>query len=148
MLVYAQPTQLADHVVVSKSHHTLTLFAHGVALHTYTVALGRANGAKQQQSDHKTPEGHYVIDGRNPHSRFHVALHVSYPNASDRARAAKSHVSPGGDIEIHGVLPSINLLGQLQHAIDWTDGCIAVTNAEIDEIYRVVPNNTPVDIEP
>lgn len=141
-------TQQADRIVVSKSGHTLTLYAHKVAIHTYKVSLGRSAGAKRQQGDHRTPEGRYVIDGRNPHSAFHLALHISYPNADDRARAAAAHTAPGGDIMIHGLRNGLGIVGPLQRSFDWTDGCIAVTDAEIDEIYRAVPNNIPIDIQP
>jgi murein L,D-transpeptidase YafK len=142
------PAEQVDHIVVSKSHHTLALLAKGQTLHTYAVALGRAAGVKQQQGDHRTPEGHYVIDARNPHSGFHLALHVSYPNSADRAHALTLHQPPGGDVEIHGLAFGFGFLGRLQHIADWTDGCIAVTNSEIEEIYRLVPNGTPVDIAP
>jgi murein L,D-transpeptidase YafK len=131
---------------LSKSHHTLTLYAHGTVLHTYSVALGRGSGQKQFEGDHKTPEGHYVVDAKNPHSRFHLALHLSYPNAADRTRAAAAHRSPGSDVEIHGLPQALAILGPLQHAIDWTSGCIAVANAEMDELYRLVPTGTSVDI--
>ncbi len=138
----------ADRIVVSKSHHTLTLMAAGKAIRSYSVALGRATGPKQFEGDHKTPEGHYFVDGHKPNSRFHRALHLSYPDPADRSRAVAAHRSPGSDIEIHGVLPAVALIGRMQHLVDWTDGCIALTNAEIDEVYNSVPDGTPVDIEP
>jgi len=143
-----QPEQLADQIVVVKSTHTMTLFAKGVPIHIYQVALGRAPGRKLQQGDHRTPEGHYFIDSRNPHSGFHLALHVSYPNADDRARSAAAHAPTGGDVMIHGLPPQFAFLGYLHRETDWTDGCIAVTDAEIEEIYRIVPNNTPIEIRP
>jgi len=142
------PSRLADHIVVDKSTHTMTLFAKGAPIHTYAVALGRTNGRKLQQGDHRTPEGHYLIDSRNPHSAFHLALHVSYPNADDRTRASAAHTPAGGDIMIHGLPDRFAFLGSMHRAIDWTDGCVAVTNAEIEEIYQLVPNNTPIDIQP
>jgi murein L,D-transpeptidase YafK len=141
-------TQSADRIVVSKSHHTLTLQAKGQSIRTYNVALGRANGPKQQQGDHRTPEGHYVIDGRNPNSAFHMDLHVSYPSVADRAHALALHQPPGGDIEIHGLPATFSLVGRLHRLVDWTDGCIAVSNSEMEEIYLLVPNGTPIDIEP
>ena len=147
-LVPTSPIPRADHIVVTKSTHTMTLFTHGRILRTYRVALGQAAGPKQQQNDLRTPEGHYTVDGHNPHSSCHLALHLSYPNAADRARARALHVSPGGDVEIHGIFPGIVPLGSSDHYADWTYGCLAVTNAEIEEIYRLVPDGTPVDIEP
>jgi murein L,D-transpeptidase YafK len=133
----------ADHVVVRKSDHMLTLFAHGEVLHTYRVALGRTSGAKQQQGDNRTPEGHYQINGHNAHSSCHLALHISYPNADDKA-----HHRTGGDVEIHGLPNGFGYIGSLHRTTDWTYGCIAVTDAEMDEIYRLVPDGTPIDIQP
>lgn len=145
----APPTaQFADHIVVVKSTHTMTLFAKGAPIHIYQVALGRSTGRKLRQGDHRTPEGHYLIDSRNPHSGFHLSLHLSYPNPDDRTRVAIEHASPGGDVMIHGLPDRYAFLGSLHRAKDWTDGCIAVTNAEIEEIYRLVPNNTPIEIRP
>ncbi len=141
-------TGQADRIVVTKSTHTLVLYSHGAVLRTYQVALGRASGPKQQQGDNRTPEGHYRIDAHNPHSSAHLSLHISYPNADDRARAMAAHRQPGGDIMIHGLPNGFGYLGGLHRATDWTFGCIAVTDEEMDEIYRLVPNNTPIDIEP
>jgi murein L,D-transpeptidase YafK len=141
--------QLADRVVVVKSAHTLTLYSHGQILKSYKVALGRgADGPKDHQGDHKTPEGEYILDGKNAHSRFHLALHVSYPNNTDRLRAQKEGRDPGGAIMVHGVAWGFGWLGSLEHQIDWTDGCIAVTNSEIEEIWRLVPVGTPIEIKP
>jgi murein L,D-transpeptidase YafK len=118
-------------------------------LKTYKVALSREPvGAKERTGDHKVPEGEYVVDSKNPHSRFHLALHISYPNAADRERARKLGVKPGGNIEIHGLDSKYAWVGSLQRQVDWTDGCIAVTNAEIEEISAMVPLGTPVEIRP
>ena len=118
-------------------------------LKTYSVALGTVPvGAKEKQGDHKTPEGNYVIDARNSHSRFHLALHISYPRAEDKARARKLGVSPGGDIMIHGLESRFAFLGALHRQTDWTDGCIAVTNPEIEEIWQLAPVGTTVEIRP
>ncbi len=137
-------SQKADRILVVKSEHTLTLYSHGAVLHTYKVALGRGgSGPKQQQGDNRTPEGHYQIAGHNAHSTCHLALRISYPNADDRA-----HHRTGGDVEIHGLPNGFGYLGALHRATDWTYGCIGVTDPEIEEIYRLVPDGTPIDILP
>ncbi|HLW51879.1 MAG TPA: L,D-transpeptidase family protein [Candidatus Angelobacter sp.] len=139
----------ADRVVIVKSERTLTLQRGGKVLKRYKVALGTNTvGPKTRQGDGKTPEGLYTIDSRNLHSQFHRSLHVSYPNAADRTRAARLKVSPGGDIMIHGLPPAYAYLGPLHRQSDWTLGCIAVTDAEIDEIWELVPNGTVVEIKP
>ncbi|HEY6374691.1 MAG TPA: L,D-transpeptidase family protein [Edaphobacter sp.] len=102
--------------------------------------------AKRREGDHETPEGFYIIDSRNAHSRFHRALHISYPNNNDSRRAEVEGVPPGGQIMIRGIQNNLGWLGPLQHEIDWTDGCIAVTDAEIDEIWNLVPIGTPIEI--
>ena len=135
----------ADLVVVDKSERTLTLYAAGRQIKTYRgVQLGDApEGHKRFQGDERTPEGRYTIDYRNPRSAYFLSLHLSYPAAADRAYAAQHGRSPGGDIFIHGQpnwLPSGRLPG------DWTDGCIALTNAEIEELWRAVPDGTPIEI--
>jgi murein L,D-transpeptidase YafK len=138
-----------DLIVVEKLAHTMTLLSNGNALKTYHVALSTVPvGAKERVGDHKVPEGKYTIDEKKLVSRFHLALHVSYPNAADRARAKKLGVDPGGEIEIHGVENKYAWLGSLQREHDWTDGCIAVTNAEIEEIYSLVAVGTAVEIRP
>jgi murein L,D-transpeptidase YafK len=140
---------LAEKVVVVKSAHSLTLYSHGQVLKSYRVALGRGEaGPKQFEGDHKTPEGNYILDQKNARSRFHLAIHVSYPNALDRQRAQKEGREPGGAIMIHGVAGGFGWLGGLQRNVDWTDGCIAVTNSEIEEIWRLVPVGTPIEIKP
>jgi murein L,D-transpeptidase YafK len=145
----ASAPQQADRIVIMKSERTLTLYRQGQILKTYKVALGsHPVGPKTQQGDHRTPEGVYTIDSRNPHSQYHLSLHVSYPNADDRARAKKLHVNPGGDIFIHGLPPAYSSLGALHRKWDWTWGCVAVTDQEIEEIWALVPNGTPVEIKP
>lgn len=123
--------------------------AHGQVIRTYRVALGGTPvGAKEQQGDHKTPEGHYILDRRNPKSQFYKAMHISYPNEQDRRKAKKKGTSPGGDIMIHGLPNGMGSLGAAHRAVDWTDGCIAVTNSEIDEIWELVADGTPIEIKP
>jgi murein L,D-transpeptidase YafK len=127
----------------------MTLLRDGRILKTYKVALSREPiGPKEREGDHRVPEGLYVVDAKNPHSKFHLALHISYPNASDRDRARKLGVKPGGNIEIHGLGPNVAWVGSLHRQIDWTDGCIAVTNSEIEEIWQLVQIGTTVEILP
>src|SRR5262249_22316214 len=134
----AAPSAQATVIVVDKTARTLTLFHDADVIKTYGVSLGRKPiGPKQREGDHRTPEGHYVIDSRNPRSSSHLALHVSYPDAADRAQAQRLGVSPGGDIMIHGLRNGLGWLGTLHRALDWTDGCIAVTNLEMDEIWSL-----------
>ncbi len=127
----------------------MELLREGKVLKTYKIALGpNSVGPKTRQGDHRTPEGIYRIDSKNAHSKFHLALHVSHPDAKDRERARKLGVSPGGDIMIHGLPDQYAYLGPLQSKYDWTDGCIAVSNAEIEEIWKLVPVGTEVEIRP
>lgn len=132
-----------------KKEHKMELFSGDTVFKTYTVALGRGGlPPKQREGDHLTPEGLYQIDHRNKNSRFYRALHVSYPNEADRERARKLGVDPGGDIMIHGIKNGLGWLGSMQRMMDWTNGCIAVTDAEMDEIWNLVPDGTPVEIRP
>jgi murein L,D-transpeptidase YafK len=146
--VHGDSVGKADQIVIEKSQHSMVLMKNGKPLRSYQVALGRSSGPKVRQGDHKTPEGQYVIDQKNAQSRFHLALHVSYPNASDKERAHDAGVDPGGAIMIHGVAKQFAWLGPLQHEVDWTDGCIAVTNPEIEGIWGLVSVGTPVEIKP
>ncbi|MGA2890577.1 MAG: L,D-transpeptidase family protein [Terracidiphilus sp.] len=141
--------QKVDSILVLKKEHVLKLLAGGKVIRTYKVALGSGGLApKEREGDGRTPEGHYVIDARNAVSHYHKALHVSYPNAEDRARAAKLGVSPGGAIMIHGLPNGMGAIGAAHRLYDWTLGCIAVTDDEIDEIWNLVPVGTPVEICP
>jgi murein L,D-transpeptidase YafK len=145
----ANPGARADHVLVLKKERTLQLFSHGKVIHSYKVALGADPvGPKTRQGDHKTPEGDYVLDRRNAHSRFYKAIHVSYPNAQDRASANKKGVAPGGDVFVHGLPNGYAWVGVSHRLKDWTDGCIAVTDEEMDQIWLLVPDGTPIEIRP
>jgi murein L,D-transpeptidase YafK len=138
-----------DRIVVMKSKRIMTLESDGQVVKTYKVALGsQPIGAKDRQGDHKTPEGEYVVDAKNANSQFFMALHLSYPNATDRVRARKLGVSPGGDVEIHGLGKKYGWIGARHRLSDWTDGCIAVTNEEIEEIFGMVAVGTRVEIQP
>lgn len=137
----------SDRIVVEKSQRRMDLMSGETVVRSHEIALGSApEGDKQQEGDGKTPEGRYVIEGRNPSSAFHLSLTISYPDAADRAAAAARNVSPGGDIFIHGAPNWWMLAGQPPG--DWTRGCIAVTKAEIEEIWRLVLDGTPVEIRP
>jgi murein L,D-transpeptidase YafK len=139
----------ADKIMVVKSAHTMSLLKGSQVFRTYRIALGRNPvGAKTRHGDHKTPEGNYIVDAKKNKSRFHRALHISYPNQADRERVQRDGVKPGGEVEIHGVQNGLGWLGARHRRIDWTDGCIAVTNDEIDEIWKMVDVGTPVEIRP
>jgi murein L,D-transpeptidase YafK len=141
--------QKADSILILKKDHVMKLLAGGKVIRTYKVALGQGGLApKEREGDARTPEGRYTIDARYAVSHYHKALHVSYPNAEDRARAARLGVSPGGAIMIHGLPNGKGWVGAAHRLYDWTLGCIAVTDAEIDEIWNLVPVGTPVEIQP
>jgi murein L,D-transpeptidase YafK len=143
----ASPQPTVDRVLVLKKEHRLLLLSGDQIVKAYAVALGSGGLApKQRQGDDRTPEGFYRIDYRNPASRFHLALHISYPDQTDRERARKRGVSPGGDIMIHGLGSEFKSLGTKHYSYDWTAGCIAVTDSEIEEIWQLVPDRTPVEI--
>ena len=139
----------ADKVIVIKSKRILMLMKDGEILKAYKVALGKSpQGRKIKAGDKRTPEGTYTLDSRNPDSKFHRAIHISYPNDSDVQVAQKLGVSPGGDVMIHGLAEQFKKAGKQHRFSDWTDGCIAVTNQEIEEIWRLVPDGVPIEINP
>jgi murein L,D-transpeptidase YafK len=138
---------MADKVVVLKGYRRLLLMKGDEVLKTYLISLGGDPvGPKVRRGDHKTPEGQYVLDRHNAKSEYHRSIHISYPNADDVVRARKLGVFPGGDLFIHG-LPN-DFHGHSEALGDWTEGCIAVTNAEMDEIWRAVADGTPIEIRP
>lgn len=139
----------ADSIVLDKSDRRLVMFDHGREVASYEVALGRNPvGAKTRRGDGRTPEGLYFIEGRNPQSKYYLSLRISYPAAKDRAVAARRGVSPGGDIMIHGLPAAFSTVGALHRQQDWTEGCVAVTNDEIEEIWRAVPDGARILIRP
>ncbi len=145
----AAANEQATRVVIEKEARRLTLERDGRVLSSYAVALGPAPvGTKEREGDGRTPEGIYSVDFRHPRSRYHLALRISYPDAQAREAAKQMGVSPGSDIMIHGIRNGLGWLGSLHRERDWTDGCIAVTNAEIREIWSRVPEGTPVEIRP
>jgi murein L,D-transpeptidase YafK len=146
----APPSTLkADRILVLKSVRKLELLRNGVVLKIYPIALGSSPiGAKHSAGDGKTPEGVYTIDARQPHSEYHLALHVSYPNEADKAQAASFHHDPGGDIMIHGLPGWYHGSDPVKFVKDWTKGCVSVGNAAIEEIYAAVDVGTPIEIRP
>lgn len=143
------PLPAADSILVIKHAHTLTLFRDGQPIRQYSVALGRGGlGPKQQAGDNRVPEGTYRIVSRNPQSAFYRALRVGYPTPSQAAAAHARGIDPGGDIMIHGIRNGLGWLGPAHRLIDWTKGCIAVTDSEMDQIWNAVPNGTPIEIRP
>jgi murein L,D-transpeptidase YafK len=143
------PGVRADRVLVRKAARRLVLMRQGRVLKSYRMALGGQPGRpKECEGDQRTPEGKYVIDRRNPRSAFHLSLHISYPDQADVSRAAERGVSPGGDVMIHGLRNGYGWLGPLHRLRDWTTGCIAVTNLEIEEIWNAVPDGTEIEIVP
>lgn len=143
------PKQIPDRVLVLKSEHKLVLLKQGKELRAYPIALGRnPMGAKNRSGDGRTPEGIYILDSRNSRSGFHLAMHVSYPNQEDRKRAVAEGVEPGGDIMVHGIKNGLGWIGRYHRWVDWTNGCIAVTNPEMDQIWTAVPDGTPIEIRP
>jgi tetratricopeptide (TPR) repeat protein len=147
--VFALQKGPADKILIEKKERRLTLISKGKVLKTYKIALGgNPDGPKERQGDNKTPEGTYVIDARNRDSRYHLSLHISYPNEKDKKRAKELGVSPGGDIMIHGIKNGFSWVGDMHTEVDWTKGCIAVTDEEIEEIEKLTPNGTIVEIRP
>ena len=147
--IFILRTEPADKVLIEKKERRLTLLSKGEVIKTYKIALGGDPvGPKVMQGDNKTPEGVYIIDSRNNNSDYHLSLHISYPNEIDKKRAKELGVSPGGNIMIHGIKNGLGWVGASHAEVDWTKGCIAVTDKEMEEIFRLVPNGTIVVIMP
>lgn len=139
----------ADSIVVEKRLRRLTLFYQGQPVKRYAIALGKnPEGRKLQIGDLRTPEGVYFIEGRMPQSKFYRALRISYPDQLDRLRAQSVGLTAGGDILIHGLPNGREAVGAAHRRTDWTEGCIAVTNQELDEIWAAVPDGAPINIKP
>jgi L,D-peptidoglycan transpeptidase YkuD (ErfK/YbiS/YcfS/YnhG family) len=147
--IFTLRTEPADKVLIEKKERRLTLLSKGEVIKTYKIALGgNPVGPKERQGDNKTPEGIYLIDSRNNNSEYHLSLHISYPNEKDKIRAKELGVSPGGNIMIHGIKNGLEWVGASHAEVDWTNGCIAVSDEEMEEIYRLVPTGTIVEIRP
>ena len=148
-LMQADEFPTADFVIIEKEKRELHLLADGEVFRTFPIALGiRPVGDKQEEGDFKTPEGRYILDMRNPNSEFFLSIHVSYPDAHDRREAAARGVDPGGAIMIHGQ-PNVPTRSETYYKTqDWTNGCIAVSNSDMIDIWLMTPDNTPIEIRP
>ena len=143
------PLPLADRVVVYKAERKLELHRKGEVLRSMDIALGLVpEGHKEQEGDFRTPEGEYLLDEKNPDSDFFLSIHVSYPNQRDERRAASRGVDPGGQIMIHGLPNELTKPLRYYSGRDWTDGCIAVSNADMVDIWLMTAENTPIQILP
>lgn len=147
--VTAAAIEMADRVVVRKAERQLLLMRGERVLRTFDVALGLTpTGHKQREGDFRTPEGNYRLAGRNPNSDFFLALQVNYPGPDDLRRASQEGVSPGGQIMIHGQPNRPSKPLEYYQTRDWTNGCIAVSNADMVDIWLMTPDNTPIQILP
>ena len=136
-------------MVIVKSERKLYLLKKGKPFREYHIALGKKpEGPKVQEHDQKTPEGNYTLDYKNTHSSYYRAIHVDYPRPQDKARAKKLGVNPGGAIMIHGQPNWFGWLSPIRQRFDWTAGCIAVSNGDMDEIWEAVKPGTPIEIRP
>jgi murein L,D-transpeptidase YafK len=140
---------MADRIVVHKAERRLDLMRGYGVLRSYHIALGlNPIGQKQRSGDFRTPEGTYYLARRNARSDYFLSIQVSYPNDADLKLARRNHWPSGGSIMIHGLPNTLKHPPQYYESHDWTDGCIAVTNADMVEIWLLTPDNTPIDIRP
>ena len=140
---------VADKVVIEKAVRKLHLMRNGKAFRTFKIALGiRPVGDKKKEGDMKTPEGRYYLDSRNQHSDYFLAIHISYPDASDLREASQSGNDPGGAIMIHGQPNEPTFSEAYYRTRDWTNGCIAVSNSDMIDIWLMTGENTPIEIRP
>ena len=138
-----------DKLIVTKSKRTMDVYSGEQVIKTYKISLGRAPvGDKEFEGDKRTPEGQYSINDKNPNSGFHKNLGISYPSKTDIEEAKKKILRPGGEIKIHGIRNGFGFIGRLQRMFDWTAGCIALTDDEVDELYNRVEIGTPILILP
>jgi murein L,D-transpeptidase YafK len=146
---HASELRKADAVLVVKSEKRLYLLEDGDAFASYHATFGGApKGHKQRQGDQRTPEGRYVLDSKNGGSKYHRSIHVSYPNTQDRRQASKTGADPGGNIMIHGQPNGWGWAGIVLQRFSWTDGCIALSNRDMDRVWRAVDAGTPIEIRP
>ncbi len=148
-LAYASAFPVADRVVIDKSDRVLHLMSDGEVFRSFRIALGiRPLGDKKEEGDFKTPEGNYLLDTRNPNSDYFLSIHVSYPSVADRREANQNGVSPGGAIMIHGQPNEPTRSEAYYQTQDWTNGCIAVSNSDMIDIWLMTGVNTPIEIRP
>ncbi len=147
--LFAQNTDNIDQIKIIKSERKLFTYSKGKLLKTYKISLGKNPiGQKLKEGDGKTPEGYYEVIAKNPKSAYHLSLKISYPNSKQIEEAKKVSINPGGDIMIHGIRNGLGFIGKYHSLIDWTQGCIAVSNREIEEIYNSTSVGTKVEILP
>jgi murein L,D-transpeptidase YafK len=140
---------IADKVVIEKEDRKLHLMRDGEAFRTFDIALGiRPIGDKESEGDFRTPEGSYLLDMRNPNSDYFLSIHISYPNREDTRQAREMGVSPGGAIMIHGQPNTPTRSEAYYRTQDWTNGCIAVSNSDMIDIWLMTGSNTPIEILP
>jgi len=148
-LLLASGFPVADSVVVNKGDRKLYLIKDGEPFRTFDIALGiRPVGDKQHEGDFRTPEGRYTLDTRNPRSEYFLSIHVSYPNGQDAREARSKGLSPGGAIMIHGQPNAPSRSEAYYRTQDWTNGCIAVSNSDMIDIWLMTGNDTPIEIRP
>ncbi len=148
-LIQAGEFPVADFVVIEKAARKLHLMQDGEILRTFRIALGMVPvGDKKQEGDLRTPEGRYLLDRRNPDSDFFLSIHISYPNAEDRREAAERGVEPGGAIMIHGQPNEPTRSEAYYRTRDWTNGCVAVSNSDMIDIWLMTGDDTPIEIRP
>lgn len=149
VLMHASDFPRADEVLIDKSDRELHLIQDGEIFRTFPIALGiRPEGDKKKEGDFRTPEGRYLLDTRNPNSDFFLSIHVSYPNADDRQEALQSGVKPGGAIMIHGQPNEPSRSETYYKTQDWTNGCIALSNSDMIDVWLMTDENTPIEIRP
>ncbi|NOH51999.1 L,D-transpeptidase family protein [Vibrio coralliilyticus] len=147
LLFTCASSAMVDLVKVDKSKRRMYLIDDGQVVREFRIALGKhPKGHKTQEGDHRTPEGRYYLDFVIDNSEFYRSIHISYPNPRDIAYAAKLHVDPGGDIKIHGLRNGEKRPAKFVQSFDWTNGCIAITNEEMDELLTLVKTGTPIEI--
>jgi len=147
--LHASELPTADKVLIEKTERKLHLFRNGIAFKTFDISLGlQPVGGKNQEGDFRTPEGKYMLDAKNPNSKYFLSIRVSYPNAQDRQEAQQRGVSPGGAIMIHGQPNVPNWSEAYYQTQDWTNGCIAVSNSDMLDIWSMTDENTPIEILP
>jgi murein L,D-transpeptidase YafK len=147
--LHAGEFPVADEVIIDKSDRELHLIIDGKIFRTFKIALGiRPEGGKKEEGDFRTPEGRYLLDVRNPNSDYFLSIHVSYPNTADRRAASQDGLDPGGSIMIHGQ-PNLPSRSETYYRTqDWTNGCIAVSNSDMIDIWLMTGENTPIEIRP